>query len=120
MPVLFTCPKGHRWEGTSADAADNVCPLCGTTPHRPAVTPAELDSAGSTVPAPAPPEPVPTFKSALPRLPDLDVREVLGQGGMGVVYKAWQPSHRRWVAVKVIRKDRQANPELVRRFHREA
>jgi serine/threonine protein kinase len=66
------------------------------------------------------PEPVPPFRQNLPQLPGLDIAEILGQGGMGVVYKAWQHSHERWVAVKVIRKDRQTNPDLVKRFHREA
>jgi WD40 repeat protein len=39
---------------------------------------------------------------------------------MGIVYKANQLSHQRLVALKVIRKDRLLNPEVVRRFRREA
>ncbi len=43
--------------------------------------------------------------------------EEIGRGGMGVVYKAWQPDLGRWVAVKRLRPDSSAG---VARFLREA
>jgi serine/threonine protein kinase len=55
-----------------------------------------------------------------PVLADYEVLEELGRGGMGIVYKARHLGLNRTVALKVIRKERLANPEAVRRFRREA
>lgn len=44
----------------------------------------------------------------------------IGRGGMGVVYRAWQPDLARPVAVKMILSSRLARPEEVRRFYAEA
>jgi|GEM_PF-3660772 len=54
------------------------------------------------------------------RLPNLEVTEVLGQGGMGVVYKGRQPFLDREVAIKVIRPDFGADADAQRRFLHEA
>jgi serine/threonine protein kinase len=49
-----------------------------------------------------------------------DVLGPLGEGGMGQVFKARHRRLNRVVAVKVIRPEQLANPNAVRRFHREA
>src|SRR5262245_48058825 len=54
------------------------------------------------------------------RLPNLEVTEVLGQGGMGVVYKGRQPFLDREVAIKVIRPDFGDDADTQRRFLHEA
>jgi serine/threonine protein kinase len=46
--------------------------------------------------------------------------EELGRGGMAIVYKAWQPSLERFVALKVLPAYFQHDPEFLARFHREA
>ncbi len=45
--------------------------------------------------------------------------ERVGEGGMGTVYKAQHVKMQRIVALKVIRKERLANPEFIKRFQRE-
>jgi serine/threonine-protein kinase len=46
--------------------------------------------------------------------------ELLGQGGMSSVYRAWDPKLRRNVAVKIIHPHLSENPRFVRRFGAEA
>lgn len=53
-------------------------------------------------------------------LGDYDLLEEIARGGMGVVYRAWQRSLNRQVAVKMIRAEHLARPEEIRRFRREA
>jgi serine/threonine protein kinase len=53
-------------------------------------------------------------------LGQFEVREICGRGSMGTVYRAWQDSMERDVAVKVLRRDLLRDEKVVKRFHREA
>ena len=48
-----------------------------------------------------------------------EIVRLLGQGGMGAVYQAHDRELDRQVAIKVIRSDMAANPEILRRFKQE-
>jgi tetratricopeptide (TPR) repeat protein len=66
-------------------------------------------------------EPDPGALSAqLPTIPGYEILGVLGRGGMGVVYRAWQKGLNRLVAVKMIHAGAQASPAILARFHVEA
>ncbi len=52
--------------------------------------------------------------------PNLDILSIVGQGGMGIVYKARQTHLDRIVALKVIPREWSAGPEFHERFTREA
>lgn len=58
--------------------------------------------------------------SGLPMVPGYDVVALLGQGGMGVVYKARQHGLMRWVALKMIQGHARPRPEELARFRQEA
>src|SRR4051812_29335089 len=53
-------------------------------------------------------------------LGDFLIRELLGEGGMGAVYRAEQPALEREVVVKVLSAKSRTTPVLVQRFMREA
>jgi WD40 repeat protein len=74
-------------------------------------------------PAVAGTDPEASVRPATPhpeRIGRYHVLEVLGQGGMGTVYRAYDPKFDREVALKVLRADRPADPDLVARLAREA
>jgi eukaryotic-like serine/threonine-protein kinase len=68
-----------------------------------------------TLPEGSRPEPV-DRPAACPELTGYEVLGVLGQGGMGVVYRAWQTELKRLVAVKMLIAGALAGPEAAARL----
>lgn len=111
MPHQLHCPKGHRWSAAahSTTSVSTPCPVCGLT-----------GSACSEDALPPFVEP-PTAESkpALPAIPGYEMLEILGRGGMGMVFKARQHMPPRLVALKMIKEGLFASPTLRQRFRQE-
>src|SRR5438876_7896478 len=54
------------------------------------------------------------------RIGKYELRERLGRGGMAEVWKAFDSQLERYVAIKILHADLQADPEFMTRFTREA
>ncbi|RME29861.1 MAG: serine/threonine protein kinase, partial [Deltaproteobacteria bacterium] len=53
-------------------------------------------------------------------VPGYQIKEMLGKGGMGRVYRALQVSLDRWVAIKVLNEDLAKHHSFIRRFEKES
>jgi serine/threonine protein kinase len=89
------------------DAPQGICPAC--------LLERTLQASDET---PQPPEL--ELQQLASLFPQLVIEELIGQGGMGRVYRAQQPHLHRVVALKVLSAERMGDPEWLERFNREA
>ena len=107
-PFANRCPKCQA--PLPANAPQGLCPKCLLA----AVSaPTEADR-------PADNKPPPPVEAVATAFPQLEILELIGQGGMGVVYKARQPRLDRFVALKLLPQSLAADAAFAERFNREA
>jgi predicted Ser/Thr protein kinase len=106
---VLQCPRCHS--AIPADAPSGICPACVLG-----------DAAAGSEPGTATHGrlEIPTLESVREAFPQLEVLELLGSGGMGVVYHARQPLLDRHVALKLLPVSLSRDPAFAERFNREA
>ena len=105
-----------------ANFPPGVCPACllrqGMSPST--LTGAAGEASGASGSSPRRSWTPLTPAELAPKFPQLEIVELLGQGGMGAVYKVRQRDLDRWAALKILPGDVANDPNFSERFQREA
>jgi serine/threonine protein kinase len=107
-PIANRCPKCQA--PLPANAPLGLCAKCLLAAVS---TPTEAGQ-------PADRKPPPSIATVAAAFPQLEILELIGHGGMGVVYKARQPRLDRLVALKLLPQSLAADAAFAERFNREA
>ena len=107
--IANLCPKCQA--PLPADAPQGLCAKCLLAA---AATPTEAGHPPGRQSAP------PSLEAVKAAFPQLEIVELIGHGGMGVVYKARQPKLDRFVALKILPQSLAADAAFAERFNREA
>ena len=102
-----TCPQCQS--PIPADTPGGLCPACVLLG---VAVPTNLSQAAAAS--------APTIEEVAAAFPEHEVLDIIGQGGMGIVFKARQPRLDRLVALKILPPALAAQPEFAERFTREA
>jgi serine/threonine protein kinase len=105
---LKSCPKCGA--PIPAEAPQGLCPKCLLLQ---ASQPTDPGKGGPPKSAP------PRYEELAAAFPQLEIHELIGQGGMGFVFKARQPKLERIVALKILPQSLAAHPAFAERFGRE-
>ena len=109
-----------------SDSPEGLCPRClmkaamaSQAQTTDTIRSSAYDSGSSTVSRRMPFDP-PSVEVLAPHFPQLEIIELLGQGGMGAVYKARQRGLDRVIALKILPPGLSERPGFAERFTREA
>jgi tRNA A-37 threonylcarbamoyl transferase component Bud32 len=103
-----TCPKCNA--PIPSEAPQGLCPKCLLAVASVATEQGQSAEAGAP----------PSLESIAAGFPQLEILDFIGQGGMGLVFKARQRKLDRFVALKLLPQKPGADPAFCERFRREA
>ncbi len=111
MTEETACPQCGKAIPADAPGGD-LCPQCLIRQALPSQSPTRSGAGSRFVP--------PTAEELAPHFQHLEILSLLGQGGMGAVYKARQKKLDRQVALKILSSESARGPAFADRFAREA